>query len=435
MCQSCEDECVASRNTVSLSYAQLSALSTNELLDTQRETIAAKYHTALEVKHRVEGNILLNTVDQLLEIESKYSEFRTYLEFSVLDSLTSITQRLELLATEMRKKVIDESKSMFYSLDIFEETYDIYIKPHVLSINSLLQDFSNKASQLGPVLMSSLVSSKYSEELAQTLLEDTLLLARNTRIALTLFLTLEDLTIQVRTKWPFGLPDYLQSHETSVRYCRELADSFLVDPGELLQLEQTIMQFNVSAPRSYSPQGTTFYDVDAALKVTRSTALKLTVCYSQYEELLHSIKSWLSTLPLTSETMVHYDSSMITDQLEVGERYLQEMLVNYTENHMTKLDLASALGSSTMTDVIEAFARIYEDINGNIISTMQSALADRSMETTEAYLQGLIYASIIENHFDIDWLMNRARLISLWRKPIPSINSPQVNAFYTDQLI
>lgn len=428
-CEDCEDECEVKRNAVSLSYAQLSGLSISALLDSERDKIASQYHKALEIKHRVVEDLLLGTLRQLLDVKTKYSTFRHYLEFSVLDSRTSVTKRLELLAQNTREKLIEDVRKLFSGLRDYSATYKSYYSPYVSSTRASMNDFANKASLLSSVLLSWHKPSPFVLEFGQQLQYETLDAALKAKGSLNLFLNIEQLAKETGKKWPGLLPISLPSNETEAKRCENVRKAFLGADGPLQAVISTIQDTGVNFSE---PKDDSLFDfLTTELSEARLKAHDLCDCYIQYEDLIETIGTWMSSIKPLSNDIIRYDSSEIIDRLEIGEQYLHLLFVNYTENIISKHDLASALGSTEMTSVVQDIARIYEDVNENIVSPLQAVLTDLNSITKDAYLTGLHYAGRFEKHFSQDFpVMEHARYSSLWKKPMPSIDSPQVRSLF-----
>ena len=154
-CTGCGDGCYTRGHYVSLSYAQLSGLSIGSLLDSNSEKLLQeKYHDALNIKHRVEADLLLSTIQQFVQMESSYIGFNRYLDFNILDTLTSITGRteevMELMADLVRADIADRT---FGKLTVYKEAYENYTHPGVTSMTDSLEAAVQKARQFELVLV------------------------------------------------------------------------------------------------------------------------------------------------------------------------------------------------------------------------------------------------------------------------------------------
>ena len=397
------------------------------MLGDDKDAIAVKYHAALETKHRVDGDLLLDTVNQLLEIQNFYSDFEYYIQYNILDSVTSVTGRIETLAINANDMVIRDVSSMFSALDEYEEAYRVHLRPMVLAASSALEDLSSAASMLVPVLLvwrNQSSAARYDTDWAQKLLEDTNTSAVHVREVIGLFTQVDTSLDDKYSDWSDKLPQHLQSEDQEQKRCKEV-QTFILHSTNETTFPLYALDLNLSAP---IPDGyeDAVKDLEKSLNELSIKALDLIDCYGQYESLINTIKAWVFTISSIIQTdMVSYDSSSISDKLDVASKFLYDLLYNYT-NGMTKLELAYAVGSSEMTSILDDIDTIVQDdIDESIISIMQIDLGDQTRQTTDNYIAGLTHAATFEKHFDGRETTN-ARLIDLWTKPMPSLDSKEV---------
>ena len=413
--------------TGALSYGQLSSLSVSSLLGNDRDSVAAKYQRALEVRHRVDGDLLLDTVNQLIEIQDGYRNFQYYLQYDVLDSITSVTKRLQILANKAITNVAKDLGKMFSMLDEYETTYKTQLNPLILSVNTALEDFANKAIQLKHVLMDWYTkpqgSAEYDITWAQELLQATYASTRHAKEVLLSFTNLMNSTATDSQDWADQLPNFLQSESSTRKTCRDVQSAVVSNMPSLLRLLNLEMNFSAPIPVDDIEE---VQRLQSALSSFPLQALRMRDCNIQYETLITTIKTWM--LPFDSSTaseMITLDSSSIYDRLDVGTKYLHDLLYNYT-NGMTKLDLAHKVGGSAMDAVVQDIDAIYEDIKENVIQSMQIELTMQSKDTITKYLTAFSYAATFEKYFGGKKVTN-ARRIDLWKKPMADIDTKKVS--------
>jgi len=81
---------------VAMSSSLLPGDMTDELLGDNAQDITRRYYEALEVRHRVDSELMLPTVNQLTAVIDRQRLIKDYLYFTIYDSGTSTAQRVSI---------------------------------------------------------------------------------------------------------------------------------------------------------------------------------------------------------------------------------------------------------------------------------------------------------------------------------------------------
>ena len=426
-------------HTVSVSSAQFSILSMGSVL--QAETmysgrVQSRYHEALEIYNRVEGDHFLHTITNLVNIDSNYTKLKSYLNFNVVNKLTSLTERLQQLSGEMNELIRDDiENSAFGQLKVYRKAYSTYLQPRVDSLTINLQDAVAAVGQLREILMVWALDIHFDTEWAETFLKETLVVLTNVYKSLTLMTETNKRDMYRELDMWRGEPDtvpiYLESEASKRKNCTAAVDRLLY--GGQSHVESLTTELSNDFYNLYNPVANTARVVNVLHNITIFSvdALVVADCFKDYNFFLEEVVTWVEKVKdEVAMQMTTFDSNYISSSLVGGANYVQALLEQYSDGTISKLELAEAVGNLTMKDHEKEITNIYNYVNENIVKAMQNSVQQMLLSATDNYVTGLRYAGRLQKYFnDSAALATGAHNMKIWLRPLPSIDSSEVRPF------
>jgi hypothetical protein len=124
----CPSACSTNSFAVEMSSSLLPADNVGSLLGAKADDIKRRYVNALEFRHRVQTNLMLTTVNQLLKIVDRQRLLKDYLYFVAYDSGTSVANRVSIAIQHfidlVKNDIAAASKKFF---DIFIQVSNLHV--------------------------------------------------------------------------------------------------------------------------------------------------------------------------------------------------------------------------------------------------------------------------------------------------------------------
>ena len=184
-------------------------------------------------------------------------------------------------------------------------------------------------------------------------------------------------------------------------------------------------------------EGTWPHSLDNEIRNMQSKIAPLISCTSEYKNVIESAETTLAAHvdavneALVNDFYMNYDDVLDTVRYDLetiteGIAYLEDMLVKYSRNDTTKLNMSSSITEAERTRVEETLDSVLSRLGTHALDPLQT-MAENSKGNIRKWLHGSLNAlGTLAPYFDNDNIERRARNLNIWRFPVLRMDSPSL---------
>lgn len=407
----CPTACNMNSFTVGLSQSQLSGLDIDALLGNGTEDLRRHYVRALEVRHRIDEEVMTTTIKDMELLIRRHDRLKDYIYFAVLDRGTSNPRHIEMALKSISRLVLhDVVRGGGLLLADFETAYLVNVKPR----ESYLAQSSTSlhaALSLSKDLFKDCQDGVNSTWYAQTFRVAVSKLAEFLRV----------LSVHVHSTDTTG--KYLPKIFThpSCQLCR---NSMM---GSIPNLTLLFENFTGSENETVcGPFDKIIGEIDSMLMLLSNFSL----CYSKYGNFLTEFRRWLDSLTFDfKEFSNSVNSEQVLNLFMHFDDWLTTLNRNYSQNSISKLLLAERLLSETSVEMSQSIDAVIQDISQQIVVPLQNKITATEEAIVSMYVSFLTYLVKLANYTLNGEVERYARSLKFWRKPKPDLEVLEVVKF------
>ena len=446
---SCPKACFRETFQESLSFAPLSEKVSASFWQWGESKFHRKRRQAINTRHRVDDNSMVETMAGLQEIQEAIKAFYDILLDRFISDSSNVIEVIKSSIRQLKEiQLADLKKRLVGSLTNFQISYATNIRQPLISAKMAGNRALEMVQQLNSLLASirdELNVSKIAQELEVI---NAALHIANSRI-LAAFRSFE-----------YKTDDYVPDNIVENRYkrlqrCLEERDMISVLTPRITQMVNQITQtmdlennncplfkFPVYASSTALVAGDDQRSLGCALAKSISRYLSalhvVQPCLTDYENLLTGWDSWLANVE-TALRKVAFSSTAYNSNrhhLEQRAKYLGwigNIRDQYAAGTMTIFDVQSNLCDITANQMLQGTEYAIQNIETDVVIPVKYLLQEISPMLAGHYAEGLKRLSLFCYYFEDptvrEFLEKSARALDIWRRPISKPEHRRVSFF------
>lgn len=412
----CPTACESNSFGLGLSQSQLSGLSISTLLGNNIEDLSRRYIKALEIRHRIDEDIMTTTVKQMEALISSHVKLKEYIYFAVLDRGTSIPRHIEGALDRITVLVRDDIvRGGGDVLSKFETVYRTDLKPRESYFGENVRTLHAKLSLTKDILRDLSVGQyDLGYEWYSDVVNDTL--QRLGDIARVL---------QTYRQNTDGHMDAYMPKVFEVAPCKTYLDA-IVGNAVLLSIQLRTLTQSKSFEKTF-PCDTCANIVLGRIDTMLLFLSNFSNCNSEYSNFLLDFRRWLGLVTFDfKEFSNSINSESVLNMFMHNEDWLSTLKKNYSRNSITKLKLAEQLTSDTSEKMSQLISNVVQDISQHIVVPLQNKITSTEESIAVMYITFLEYCVRLADYTHNRDVEKYARSLDIWRKPTPNLEVPEV---------
>lgn len=413
----CPLACSTNTYAVELSQSQLSYLNMADLIGNDNADVTSHYTAAMEMQHRVTDSYMVDTIRQFNDVIDNQQQMSDYIYFTVIDQGTSEPAHVETAVQAILQlatiDIVQGGGSMFAS---FKVAYEQNIEPALSYVyKSAEESYSALGIVKGVLAFNQIQPEKipwYTQIFNATIsalsdFDNSLLWFQN----------------------DFINSSVVQNYMNTNIFSNCVLDMNAVDIQVLSQTLENVMSkmLNFTNHSTLLSSFLMLSKPSTDMQVAINALIGFIQCTKQYGLFLIEVQAWINSLDFTCK---NFSNSINGAEMLLlfgdYESWFQSLLNSYSQNTISKSELASQICSPKQLDLMEQVAATVSDIDQLIVVPVEAAMNGVQQKITDAYVRMLQYITRFDYFISSPVIDTYARSLQIWRKPVPNLESPEV---------
>lgn len=420
----CPDACDTFSDSARLSYTKVSGEGMLKTLSSDSlSQILSKYQASNNLRSRLESVKFEEVLYYVQNMESKLEMVYNFVRSNVHHEFTSVTHRVVKAANLFSGLIVrDLEESIFVDLDNYKLAYSNTTKGSVESLNQMVDTVSVSLHELISGLKVRLEGASfeytngdgevYWENLKTVVSTD----AAGFEQKFAIYYELDALV----SNSPYVMSMAQLQPESTLTF------DTACDPAYLNEEIYEFFEYFNSTELSSDIFIPSDYPIEI-LEEGYDRYQQFKVCISSYGKFLNELDAWMDNL---EQEVLEVNTDDIADQItqlyQGMTSQLTKFFEEYTSNRISKMKLSEEIINLDLTTTHEDLRILLNSFKTDVTNTLRGDMDMFSKDVQTIYQEGLQLIDTFASYVKDKRFDERTRNASIWMKPFPKLDTPQV---------